>query len=276
MKNMNRNLQILFEDSDILAINKPAGVVVNRAESYVGFTVQDWMAEYLKNLSNQNRTDDWLSLLPADFTTTYGTPEEIFEQRVGMVHRLDKDTSGVMLLAKNPGAMINLLRQFKERAVSKEYTCLTHGKFATPAGTIDLPLARRSSNRMMFGVVANGRPAVTDYQVVAFYANFEKTMLGEKSSLLRSSLYQGFSLVNCQPKTGRTHQIRVHMQHLQHPIVGDQTYVGKKRAKIDQLWCPRQFLHASKISLSHPRANQAMTIEAPLAEDLSLALRFLN
>lgn len=268
------NLQVLFEDDDLLAVAKPFGVVVNRSESYKFPTVQDWMSEYFKKNPPMGR-EGWQNLLPEDFNPEYGTSQEVFTERIGMVHRLDKDTSGILLLAKNPGSLANLLSQFRNRTVVKEYVCLTHGKFAMESGTISLPIARRQDDRKKFGVVPEGRPAVTNYQVEKFFPDFRSEQLDQTSGELRLGLYQGFSLVKCQPKTGRTHQIRVHLQHLQHPIVGDYTYVGKKRAKIDSLWCPRQFLHASKITFSHPRTNKNLTVDAPLPEDLSLVLRFV-
>lgn len=275
---MNINLDILFEDDDLLAVAKPYGVVVNRSESYNFSTIQDWMADYLETHSFAAVAENWQVMLPKDFQPVYGSPLDIFSDRVGMVHRLDKDTSGVLLLAKNPGSLINLLGQFKNRQVEKEYVCLTHGKFAMGSGIINLPIARRNVGRndarKKFGVVSDGRPAVTHYQVEKYCPEFRSEML-EGNNAVRTDLYQGFSLVKCQPKTGRTHQIRVHLQHLQHPIVGDKLYVGKKRAKIDALWCPRQFLHAGKIIFNHPRTGEQLTIEAALPEDLSSVLHFI-
>lgn len=274
---MKIELEILFEDEDLLAVAKPYGVVVNRSESYSLPTVQDWMEELLQKNLDIMPEENWQKMLPSDFDSQYGSPAEIFMERLGMVHRLDKDTSGVLLLAKNPGSLVNLLSQFKNRQVEKEYLCLTHGKFALGSGTVNLPIDRRSDDRKKFGVVVDGRPAVTDYQVEQFYPDFRYDLLEDdaKNKNSRFSLYQGFSLVRCQPKTGRTHQIRVHMQHLQHPIVGDQTYVGKKRAKIDALWCQRQFLHASKLIFKHPRSGERLEIKAELPDDLSSVLRFV-
>ena len=271
---MTLNLPIIFEDQDLLVVAKPSSVVVNRAQSYPGETVQDWMKAYLPAAAQQ--TDEWQSLVPADFSAEYGSPDDIFKSRVGMVHRLDKDTSGALVLAKNPGALVHLLAQFRERTVQKKYLCLVHGKFMLESGTVSLPLARRSDNRMRFGVVPEGRPAVTHYQVDQFFPTFNPELLPASQQKQRFGLYQGFSLVSCEPKTGRTHQIRVHMQHLQHPIVGDQLYVGKKRAKLDLLWCPRQFLHAKEIAFIHPRTNQPLTVQAPLPDDLNQALRFVG
>lgn len=273
---MSANLQILYEDDDVLAVSKPEQMAVNRSDSYRGQTVQDWMQGYLtKNPANLAK-ENWQSLIPQTFTNQYGEPEQIFEERVGMVHRLDKDTSGVLLLAKNPGSLLNLLDQFKNRQTEKEYVCLTHGKFFIKEGRVELPIARRSDNRLRFGVVPEGRSAVTSYRVEQFFPDFKSELLEKSQQNKRFELYQGFSLVRCWPKTGRTHQIRVHMQHLQHPIVGDKLYVGKKRAKLDQLWCKRQFLHAHKLTFTHPRTKKSITVAAPLPEDLNSSLLFIG
>lgn len=266
--------EILFEDQDLLAIAKPYGVVVNRAETVHEQTVQDWMDERLKN--EAEHWPEWQSLLPADFSPEYGSPEEIFAQRMGIVHRLDRDTSGVLLLAKNPGSLVNLLAQFRTRQVQKRYQCLAHGKFTDVSGIVNAPLGRLPGNRKLFGVVADGREAVTEYRVERYFAALKST---DPALLLRPAelkqaerIYQGFSLVSCWPKTGRTHQIRVHMKHLQHPLVGDAQYGGKKRAKLDQLWCPRQFLHALELTVTHPRDGQRLTLQAPLSPDLQAVL----
>lgn len=271
---MKLELPVIFEDQDVLVVSKPYGVVVNRAQSYEGETVQDWMEAFFSRFRQDQ--SDWQALVPADFSDHYGTPEQIFVDRIGMVHRLDKDTSGVLILAKNPGSLVNLLAQFRTRTVQKQYVCLVHGKFTLEMGTVTLPIARRSDNRMRFGVVPEGRPAVTEYHVQQYYPNFDQSLLPKAEQGKRFGLYQGFSLVACCPKTGRTHQIRVHMQHLQHPIVGDQLYVGKKRAKLDARWCPRQFLHAQQLTFTHPRTQQQITVEAPLADDLKAVLRFVG
>ncbi|HOZ03504.1 MAG TPA: pseudouridine synthase, partial [Candidatus Woesebacteria bacterium] len=114
-------ISILYEDNDLVAIDKPGGVVVNNASSVSGPTIQDWWSAKISKLS---LSENWQALVPSDFNNEYGTPEEVFAQRSGVVHRLDKDTSGVLLLAKNPGALINLLAQFKQRQVHKTYLCL--------------------------------------------------------------------------------------------------------------------------------------------------------
>jgi 23S rRNA pseudouridine1911/1915/1917 synthase len=267
------NVEIIFEDQDILVVSKPAGMVSNRAVSVKEPSLQDWLAEKLA----AETMVDWQELVPADFSEEFGTAEEIFKERIGLVHRLDKDTSGVMVAAKNPGSLVNLLAQFRERKVNKKYTCLTHGKFRVPQGTIRAPLGRSRKNRQRFDVASEGRAAITEYKVDDYYPDLNEQGLEKlKEFKKKLSSYQGFSLVNCWPKTGRTHQIRVHLRHWQHPLVGDEKYVGKKRAKLDKVWCPRQFLHASQIKFTHPRTNEEVNFEAELAEDLQQALGFLE
>lgn len=275
-------ISIMYEDDDIIAVNKPAGVVVNRAQSVVGETLQDWLEENIPEIRAIVREgkypDGWMSLVPDEFSEEFGSPQEIFLQRSGIAHRLDKQTSGIMLVAKHPGALLQLLKQFKQREVQKQYICLVHGKFPVQTGEISAPLGRRGGNRKLFGVVADGRPAVTQYEVTAYYPNFDLQRLvtetGEKGK--RFSLYTGFSLVQCFPKTGRTHQIRVHMAHIAHPIVGDTAYVGKKRSKLDILWCKRHFLHAQAIEFTHPRTKQVMNVTAELSADLQQVLEYVS
>ncbi|MDQ5950878.1 MAG: PseudoU synth 2 protein [Patescibacteria group bacterium] len=284
-------IEILYEDADLVVINKPPGVVVNRAKSVPGMTIQDWMDERYQisqSLQDGSLSQDksWWSLIPESFDSSYGEPDQIFVERTGMVHRLDKDTSGVLMLGKNPGSMLALMAQFQERTVQKNYQCLVHGIFKQDQDVINLPLGRSVHNRQRFAVMAEGRPAQTEFTVLQRFqfnadALFRKAIdsAGEKRAkevTEKTKLYEGFSLVECRPKTGRTHQIRVHMAYLQHPLVGDKLYVGKKRVKIDELWCARQFLHASQITFAHPRTTEVITVNANLTVDLSQALEYLE
>lgn len=282
-------INILYEDQDILVLNKTAGVVVNQAQTNKGLSIQEWFVQQglAKLLSKAN----WQALVPANFDANYGTPEETFNRRQGLVHRLDKNTSGALLLAKNPGALVNLLSQFKQRLTQKIYHCLVHGKPQVPEGFINAPLARSSKDRKKFAVVAGGRTASTHYQLIKEYRSekliqhlikqgFKNSGLSSQEKKLLEAknlrMYQsGFALIACQPKTGRTHQIRVHMKHLGHALVGDSTYTGKKRAKTDAIWCPRQFLHAMSLEFSHPRTGKKTIIKAPLALDLQAVLALL-
>lgn len=271
---------ILFEDQDIVVLAKPAGTVTNQAKSVSGETLQEWFSARQKGVE---WPDDWRSLLPDDFSDEYGQPEEIYAERQGMVHRLDKDTSGTMVFAKHPGSLLNLLAQFGRREVQKEYLALVHGVFRVEKGTISAPLARSRTDRQKFAVSIEGRAAVTEYVTEQVFENFDWEKLeetaGERAKEIRKEtrLYEaGFSLIRCLPKTGRTHQIRVHMAHEQHPIVGDVKYVGHRRAKLDPLWCPRQFLHAASLEFVHPRTKQRQRFEAEMADELATATRYLS
>lgn len=230
--------QIVFEDEQILAVNKPAGWIVNRADT----------------TSNQPVLEDWVS-------NKFKFP--IFdypELRHGIVHRLDKPTSGILLVAKTQEAFRELQRQFKERETQKEYLALVHGDVEPKEGNIKAPVGRLPWNRERFGILPGGRDAETDYQVVETY---------EKDK-------EKYTLLSLQPKTGRTHQIRIHMKYIYHPIVSDTFYAGRKTARKDLKWCPRLFLHAHKITFTHPESSELITLEAPLAEDLQKAVSVLS
>lgn len=227
--------KIVFEDEYLLAINKPSGMVVNRSETTrQGLTLQDWLAKKGIGLK---------------------------VERNGIVHRLDKETSGVLIIAKNNQIMKRLQQQFKLRQVSKEYLCLVHGRVRPAEGTIKAPITRNPFNRKRFGVFVGGRAAQTDYKIVAEYRQSNKASL---------------TLVRVKPKTGRTHQIRVHFKYLSHPVVADELYAGRKTARNDRVWCPRLFLHAQKLSLVHPVINSQMLIEAELPADLKAVLKKLK
>lgn len=283
-------IDILYEDADLLVINKPAGVVVNDAQTISNQeTIQSWFWQRLTEIKGAAGTVGSIQpaateLIPPDFDQTYGTPEQIFEERKGMVHRLDKETSGALVLAKNPGALANLLAQFKNRQTTKKYLCLVHGRFGVQRDLIVFPVARSTQERMKFRVDIAGREAVTAYQVLEYFPALDYQILAEQGlaetsiKLLKKNTnsYQGFSLVECWPKTGRTHQIRVHLTHIKHPLVGDKLYVGKKRKKLDELWCSRHFLHASELTLAHPRTNQSLTVTAPLPKELAQILTFFQ
>jgi len=284
---------ILFEDDDIVVISKPPGVVVNQSQTTSDPTLQDWMVEQKLSKTIPPQTT-WGALVPEDMDDSFGTPLEIFEERKGLVHRLDKDTSGTMVWAKNPGALVNLLHQFKTHQVTKEYVALVHGKIQAPAATLNYPIARASQDRLKFAVRPHGRESITRYEVKQLFVGLDATQVAERvfakglddqvsaviatphQLIKRLGVYQGFSLVHCWPKTGRTHQIRVHLAHIRHPLVGDTTYVGRKRQVLDPLWCPRQFLHAHSLSFAHPRSGEVLTFVSALAPDLLAALELLT
>lgn len=277
------NIEILYEDADLLVINKPAGLVVNEAASQRGqTTIQSWFWQRLNDASEvESQVEE--DLLPENFDQRFGTPLEIFAERKGMVHRLDKETSGTLVLAKNPTSLVNLLAQFKNRQTTKKYLSLVHGRFGIEADIISFPIARSTQERTKFRVDIMGREALTFYQVKATYLGLNLNALSERGvteanlKLLKKhkDSYQGFSLVECWPKTGRTHQLRVHLAHIKHPLVGDKLYVGKKRRKLDVIWCERHFLHASELSFAHPRTKQILTVVAPLPKELEQTLALL-
>lgn len=225
--------EILYEDDWVLAIGKPSGMVVNRGFGVVGQTLQEWIEH---NFSFPLAKDD--------------------KARNGMVHRLDKETSGVVLIAKTQEVFEELQRQFKDREVEKEYLGLVHGDVMPSEGVITAPIGRIPKNRMRFGVLEGEREALTEYQCIKTF-----TRQG-----------QAYSLVTFKPKTGRTHQIRVHAKYLHHPVVSDPLYAGRKMLRSDHAWCPRLFLHAAKIAFIHPKTHERVGVEAPLPSDLQTVL----
>lgn len=241
-------IPILYEDDDIIVVDKPAGVTVNRAETTKDtITVQDWVEQ---KLGLQPR-------LPESNKETY-SKEEVFSHRGGIVHRLDKETSGVLLLAKNPDALDHLLKQFKEREVKKVYHALAHGRLKPEEGEIDVPVGRLPWNRKQFGIVPGGRSSKTLYKVLRYYQNAK-----EKEVL---------SFVELYPQSGRTHQIRVHLKYINHPIFADFLYAGRKTSRKDRTVLPRVFLHAAKISFIHPTTGKIVSFESPVPKELQSAL----
>lgn len=232
--------EIIFEDDCLLVLEKPVGMVVNRAESTKEETIQDWLIAYGKWLIVEDQT----------------IKESDFFRRAGIVHRLDKETSGILLVAKTPEAFANLQAQFKKREVEKHYLALVHGKIEQERGEIEAPVGRLTWNRERFGVFPGGRPAKTYYEKVREYKKN-----GEE-----------FSLLEIKPETGRTHQIRVHLKYLGHPVVADSFYAGRKTSREDRKWCPRLFLHASSLSFTHPKTGKKISFSLPLPKELEKAL----
>jgi 23S rRNA pseudouridine1911/1915/1917 synthase len=236
----NLPLETIFEDDELIVINKPAGMVVHPAPGYSSGTLANALAFHFSQLSS-----------PA------GSP------RPGIVHRLDKDTSGLLVAAKNEAAHENLADQFRAREVFKSYVALVHGVIRTDSGKIEQPIARDRHNRTRMAVVRSGRPALSLYRVRRNYARF--------------------TLLDVEIKTGRTHQIRVHLEWLKHPVVGDSVYGGgrdnsvpepKIRAAIRKL--DRQFLHAEQLGFRHPRTGEALRFSAPLPSALKIFLEELD
>jgi len=220
-------LDVIYEDADLLAVNKPAGMTVHPAPGHPASTLVNAILAHCGDLSGVGGV-----------------------LRPGIVHRLDRDTSGVILVAKNDAAHNALARQLKDRTVEKVYVALVEGTPDPVEGLIDAPIARDPRNRQRMAIVESGREAVTAYRVV--------------------ERLRGASLLEARPKTGRTHQIRVHLAAIGHPIVGDRLY-GRASELVG-----RQFLHALRITFEHPRTGERMSLEAPLADDLSTALARLR
>jgi len=229
------NPTIIFEDESILVLNKPSGWITNDASTTTTQPVlQTWLRENLKYPLIGDR-----------------------ERRDGIVHRLDKETSGLLIIAKTISAFENLQSQFKERKVTKTYIALTHGEIELKEGEIVASVGRLPWRRERFGVLPGGREAITKYKVISYHS-----LITDHGSL--------FTLVELYPKTGRTHQIRIHLKFIGHPIVGDFFYAGRKTAREDRLWCPRLFLHAKEITFFHPQTGKEVKFESELPKDLNL------
>jgi len=238
-------LAVLYEDDDLLVIDKPAGMVVHPAAGNYRGTLVNAVLYHCPNLAGVGGV-----------------------QRPGIVHRLDKDTSGVILIAKNDAAQRALQAQFKNREVHKTYLALVHGWVTPRRGEIVAPIGRDPRNRQRMAVVplAQGRSAVTRYEVRGY---FEPATALSRPAAAASR----YTLVACYPLTGRTHQIRVHFAHIRHPIVGDPVY---GRGRKEALPCPRQFLHAERIRFRLPKTSQEVEFSAALPADLQAVLAGLK
>ena len=247
MINENGVPQIIYEDESIVAVVKPYGMIVNNADtSQHAYTLQDWVIENIKNQKEKIKENDLTD----------------FSSRAGIVHRLDKETSGILLVAKNEEAFKNLQAQFKNRTIDKSYSALCHGVFSDE-GRVAVPVGRLPWNRMRFGIVPEGRSAITDFKPVAVYEDPD-------DSKLRLTLLKAY------PKTGRTHQIRVHLQYVGHPIYSDILYAGRKISSRDRKRLGRHFLHAKEITFTHPETNENLTLSSDLPSDLSEFLESLK
>jgi 23S rRNA pseudouridine1911/1915/1917 synthase len=230
--------KIIFQDESIFVVDKPAGWITNNADTTSSQPVlQSWIRENFEYPLKRNGT-----------------------YRDGIVHRLDKETSGILLVAKTKEAFEKLQAEFKNREVEKTYLALLHGKVEESEGKIELTIGRLPWRRDRFGVLAGGRESLTEYKVIDFYP-------GERG---------GYSLVEFYPTTGRTHQIRIHAKYIGHAIVADDFYAGRKTARNDRKFCPRLFLHASKIRFIHPKDGKRVEFESELPEDLKKVLTDLK
>ena len=230
-------LDIVYEDEDILIINKPFGLITHPGAGNWEGTLANALLHYNADLSRLDRA--------------------------GIVHRLDKNTSGLMVVAKNPRSQKYLVEQFQTHSVEREYSAIVYGNMIS-GGTVDDPIGRDSKDRIKQAVRANGKDAVTHYRVINRYANHTH--------------------VKANLETGRTHQIRVHLSFIGHPLVGDPLYGGRLRfpkkageeIKEALKAFQRQALHSKKLTLKHPTTGNVMSWEIELAEDMSMLLNVLN
>lgn len=227
LKAENIPLDIVYEDADVLVVNKPQGMVVHPAPGHVDHTLVNAL------------------LYHCPLSTINGT------FRPGIVHRIDKDTSGLLMVAKNDRAHQSLAQQLKEKTSEREYLALVHGNIKEDSGTITAPLGRSTRDRKKQAVVDNGRHAVTHFKVLA--------------------RFKDYTYIACKLETGRTHQIRVHMKYIGHPLVGDPLYGPKKTIKGNG-----QFLHAAKLGFTHPVSGKWLQFEAPLPDNFARTLKTLD
>ena len=220
-------LDIVYEDDDVIVVNKPQGMVVHPAPGHPDHTLVNALL-YHSPLSTINGTF-----------------------RPGIVHRIDKDTSGLLMVAKNDLAHQSLAEQLRNKTNKREYLALVYGQIKEDEGTIDAPLGRNPQDRKKQAVVKGGRHAVTHFKVIKRYDNF--------------------TLIKCILETGRTHQIRVHMKYIGHPLVGDPLYGPRK-----VIGKNGQFLHAALLGFKHPRTGKEMVFEAPLPENFQKMLDKLH
>jgi len=214
-------VKVVYEDPDIIVVDKIAGMVVHPTADHTSGTLVNWLLYHVKEMAKEN------------------------DIRPGIVHRLDKNTSGLLVVGKNLDATENLKKQFASRRVRKKYLALVEGKLSKPFGVVKERIGRHPLSFQRFAVQEEGKEAETDYRVLE---DFEK-----------------YTLLAVSPKTGRTHQIRVHLSFLGHPIAGDRLYGAKKA------W-QRLFLHASSLEFKHPTTGRELKFESPLPTDLQAFL----
>ena len=224
----NLNLAIVYEDDDVVVVNKPQGMVVHPSAGHPNGTLVNGLLYQVKNLSTINDV-----------------------VRPGIVHRIDKDTSGLLMVAKNDHAHESLAQQLKNKTSLRKYVALVHGEIPHEKGRIEAPIGRSKVNRKMQAVIEGGKPAVTHFEVL--------------------KRFEGFTLIELQLETGRTHQIRVHMQYIGYPVAGDPLYGPKKTLKGNG-----QFLHAKLLGFEHPTTGDSMAFEAPLPEIFEKTLATLQ
>jgi 23S rRNA pseudouridine1911/1915/1917 synthase len=242
-KNKVLQIPIVYEDDDLILVDKPPRVVVNISDSTREFTLQGWAEE---------KIDFKTEVIGIEASNLQLEEKNAFVERAGIVHRLDKDTSGLLIIAKNRQSFSILQKQFFERKVTKKYFALVHGIVSLKKGKIQAPVGRLPWDRMKFGVISSGREAETEYEVLSY---FQKGM-------------EKFSFIDIHPLTGRTHQIRIHFKYLGFPLVSDPLYSGRVVFRNDLDLCKRLFLHAHYLGFYHPKSLKFIDFEIPLPEDL--------
>jgi 23S rRNA pseudouridine1911/1915/1917 synthase len=225
VKAENLNLDIVYEDSDVAIVNKPKGMVVHPGAGNYEQTLVNGLLYELDDLSEINGVI-----------------------RPGIVHRIDKDTTGLLMIAKNDKASLALTEQLKNHSCKRRYVALVYGEFSEKKGRINAPIARSKEDRKKMAVDKNGKEAITNFTVLR--------------------RFKGYTLIECALETGRTHQIRVHLEYIGHPLVGDQTY-GRRKVIGDQ----GQFLHAKTIGFIHPTTGEWMEFDSEIPEYMT---NFMN
>ena len=223
-------LDVVYEDDDVIVVNKPTGLVVHPAPGHRDGTLVNALLHHC---------GDSLSGIGG-------------EKRPGIVHRIDRDTSGLIIAAKNDAAHLALSAQLKDHSLSRTYECLVTGNMKQDSGTVDAPIGRSSADRKKMAVVPTGRRAVTHWEVVA--------------------RYPGVTHLRCRLETGRTHQIRVHMAYIGHPILGDTVYGAKKPVP----GLTGQCLHAAGLRFVHPRTGEPVELHCPLPPEFTAMLQKLQ
>lgn len=218
---------ILYEDASLIVVDKPAGVVVHPGSGRSSGTLAAGLLHHFPELEGVGQAGRW-----------------------GLVHRLDRDTSGVLVVARTPAAYTSLVAMLRRREIKRVYAALVHGVMGSSTGTIEAPIARDPDRPVRRAVHAEGKPARTHYRVIETFADRE------------------CSLLEVRLETGRTHQIRVHFASIGHPVVGDTLYAGRRH----RLGSPRTFLHASMVELTHPVTGEHLVVTSPLSPDLAAVL----
>ncbi|MDR0199396.1 MAG: RluA family pseudouridine synthase [Streptococcaceae bacterium] len=222
-------LEIIYQDADVAVINKPQGMVVHPSAGHLTGTLVNALMYHLKDLSSINGV-----------------------VRPGIVHRIDKDTSGLLMIAKNDKAHESLAQQLKDKTSTRRYLAIVHGEFIEPSGTVEAPIGRNPKDRKQQAVVANGKTAITHFEVL--------------------ERFQGYTLIACMLETGRTHQIRVHMKYIGHPVAGDPLY-GPTKTLTPNVG---QFLHAETLGFTHPTTGEWMEFRVEPPEIFQASLQKLS